>query len=203
MELCCAGRGTPRHFFYELPSESDIEKIGVQMRRRKYNTELLLGVANRCVNNNPRVFVCASLLKGKPFPTNFWLSCPALVQRAAELESAGGVSELETFIQENDVDGWIMYNEEHSRIRRELLSPDELNQLRLNNPRGYESFCSGGVGGSRFGRQVHVKCLHLHVASWLALGHHPGGKWLNEKFDEKLIKCMAINGRYSDVERTL
>jgi hypothetical protein len=38
------------------------------------------------------------------------------------------------------------------------------------------------VGGIRYRepRVVHVKCIHLQTASWLAFGYHPGGAWLGE-----------------------
>jgi hypothetical protein len=35
----------------------------------------------------------------------------------------------------------------------------------------------GGVGGTRNG----VKCLHAHVAWWLAGGDDPVGRWVSEQ----------------------
>ena len=29
--------------------------------------------------------------------------------------------------------------------------------------------------------EIGVKCLHLQVAAWLALGMHPAGDWLEEQ----------------------
>jgi hypothetical protein len=37
----------------------------------------------------------------------------------------------------------------------------------------------GGVGGTRNG----VKCLHAHVAWWLAGGDDPVGRWVSEQVE--------------------
>lgn len=157
----------------------DIEIISEQMGRRKFDPSILLGVASRHADGTPRVLVCASFKKSAtsdevafivPFPTNFWLSCPKISKKAGELEAHGGVKVLEEFIRIGYFDEWAEYNKLHAKIRRALAPPDMNIDMNL------------GVGGTRFDGEVHVKCLHLQVASWLALGFHPGEKWLEEAF---------------------
>ena len=47
---------------------------------------------------------------------------------------------------------------------------------------------SGGVGGTRQG----VKCLHAHVAWWLAGGDDPVGRWVTEQVE---LPACDIVGR--------
>lgn len=143
-----------------------------------FDSSIVMGAAARCERGHPSVLLCKSIKNGAPFPTNFWLSCPKLVQRAGEAESKGGVGELEKFIEANAFQEWVEYNQKHARIRIALASDEEIEKL---PERAREKLCDPdiGIGGIRFDGSVHVKCLHLQLASWLALGHHPGAAWLN------------------------
>lgn len=172
-----------------VPSDKDFAVIETQMGRRKFDKSILLGVASRCSLGNPRVLLCKSLNDGKPFPTNFWLSCPKLVRLAGEIESQGGVGELENFIQSEGLESWIEYNKKHARIRLSLASEEEIKYLA---PSAYRDFCDAniGIGGIRVTGEARVKCLHLQVASWLALGIHPGGAWLELKFCNTNGGCL-------------
>lgn len=163
-----------------MPTEGDIAAVREQMVGRKFDVSMLLGVAARCRHGCARVLVCKSLHEGRPFPTNFWLSCPQLARRLGETESSGGVGELERLIQEEALDDWIEYNKLHARIRIRLAGDCESAGIRDMGV---------GIGGIRYGREVHVKCLHLQMASFLALGHHPGEKFLNSLTEGTCMKC--------------
>ena len=173
------GRHLP--FFYEPPTPADICSVTRQMQGRKFDASLILGTADRCRFGCPRVIVCHPLHAGKPFPTSFWLTCPWLVRRIGELEAEGGVAALENWIELRSHELWIPFNMEHQRIRLELLGRASLLFLRRFHPRFFGRLRSGGVGGSRYGRTVRVKCIHLQTASWLALRVHPGAEWLKER----------------------
>jgi hypothetical protein len=96
-------------------------------------------------------------------PTRYWLVDRELSQRVSRLESEGGVKEAEGAVDSQNVaDAHARYAEE----RDALLPPD------WAGPRP-----SGGVGGTRQG----VKCLHAHVAWWLAGGDDPVGLWAAER----------------------
>jgi hypothetical protein len=105
------------------------------------------------------------LRDGTPMPTRFWLVDPELRARVGRLEASGGVREAE-----RDVDGAVLA-ECHRRYaaERDALIPPE-----RNGPRP-----SGGVGGTREG----VKCLHAHLAWWLAGGDDPVGAWVVQRLE--------------------
>jgi uncharacterized protein len=88
---------------------------------------------------------------GDPFPTTFWLTCPALVAAVGQLESAGGVAGLERRLAD---DGELAAAFDEGRRRQVALRPD-LGDL--------------GIAGTRHPRAV--KCLHAHAA--FALGAPP------------------------------
>ena len=168
---------------YYLVTDRDADIILQQMKGRKFNPELLLGVASRCLCGKPQVVLCKSLLNGIPFPNNFWLSCPVLVKIAGQIESLGGVSILESYIKENSENNWEEYNRLHTRIRISLAGKDELDSLKQNNLSLYKKFYDYniGIGGIKVKKEVQVKCLHLQFASFLSLGFHPGQDWLKDK----------------------
>jgi len=164
-------------------SEGDIDTILRQMKGRKFNSDLLLGVASRCLFGKPQVILCKSLFNGIPFPNNFWLSCPVLVKIAGQLESVGGVKELGEYIKENYKADWETYNKLHTKIRIDLANKSELDILKQKNSSLYNNFCDDniGMGGIKFNKEIQVKCLHLQIASFLSLGFHPGQDWFKEK----------------------
>ncbi len=94
-----------------------------------------------------------------PMPTLYWLVGKAEREAVSRLEAAGGVKRAERSIDpESIADAHARYAAERDA---ELDSTDQA-------PRP-----SGGVGGTRRG----VKCLHAHVAWWLAGGDDPVGRW--------------------------
>jgi hypothetical protein len=164
---------------YSTATERDADIIHQQMKGRKFNSDLLLGVTSRCLLGKPQVILCKSLLNGIPFPNNFWLSCPVLVRIAGQLESNGGVKELESYIKENSKDSWEIYSKLHTKIRISLASKNELLYLKQNNLALYKRFYDDnlGIGGIRINKNIQVKCIHLQIASYISLGFHPGEDW--------------------------
>ena len=118
-------------------------------------------VAVRGVDGRPMVIANEPFLRdGTPMPTRYWLVDPELRVLVGRLEAAGGVREAEL-----EVDGTALA-EAHRRYaaERDALIPDD-----WAGPRP-----SGGVGGTRQG----VKCLHAHLAWWLAGGDDVVGEWV-------------------------
>ncbi len=100
------------------------------------------------------------LRDGTPMPTRYWLVDPELRAAVGRLEAAGGVREAEAQVDDAALaDGHRRYAAE----RDALVPPD------WAGPRP-----SGGVGGTRQG----VKCLHAHLAWWLAGGDDGVGAWV-------------------------
>jgi hypothetical protein len=105
------------------------------------------------------------LRDGTPMPTRYWLVDPELRAEVGRLEAAGGVREAE-----RQVDAAALA-ESHRRYgaARDALIPPE-----WTGPRP-----SGGVGGTRAG----VKCLHAHLAWWMAGGDDPVGSWVAQRLE--------------------
>ena len=110
---------------------------------------------------------------GTPFPTTFYLTCPAAVSAVSRLEAGGGVERWSALAAEDaelsaSLDA---ATEEQRELRRELadgqLGPDAGASLSL------------GIGGASSPRQL--KCLHAHVAFALARpGYLLGGRIVTE-----------------------
>ena len=87
---------------------------------------------------------------GKPFPTQFYATCPFLVAQLSRLEAGGGVER------------WTRAAAEDETLRASLeRAHAEQRALRPELP--------GGIGGAT--RTGSLKCLHAHAAFALA---HPG-----------------------------
>jgi len=180
-------------FFYETIRPSDLRVVERQMAERKFNSGLILGTANRCRFGCPRVIICSPLKGEAPFPTSFWLTCPWLSRLIGNVESHGGVSDLERWLEADKKQKKHKKNErfdvDHRLVRMALLPPSRLNFLRRFKPQIFDRLRRGGVGGIRHEPDgggagispVRVKCIHLQVASWLALRRHPGEEWLKER----------------------
>jgi hypothetical protein len=97
---------------------------------------------------------------GTPMPTRYWLVDPELVRRVAALEASGGVREAEAAI---DPDALAAAHARYAAERDAALPAGH------RGPRPH-----GGVGGTARG----VKCLHAHLAWYLAGGDDPVGAWV-------------------------
>ena len=97
---------------------------------------------------------------GTPMPTIYWLVGRAERELVAGLEAAGGVRRAERAVDAAAVAG------AHARYAAERDASIPAGYL---GPRP-----TGGVGGTRNG----VKCLHAHLAWYLAGGGDPVGRWV-------------------------
>ena len=123
-----------------------------------------LAVVRRRRDRVPSVIENAPLLyDGTPMPTRFWLVDPELRSAVSRLESEGGVRAAEAAVDPAEL------ARAHERYARER---DALIPAGRGGPRP-----TGGVGGARAG----VKCLHAHLAWWLAGGDDPVGAWVAER----------------------
>jgi len=103
------------------------------------------------------------LRDGTPMPTRYWLVDPGLRAEVGRLEAAGGVKEAEAAVHPEDLEA---AHRRYGAERDALIEPDRA------GPRP-----AGGVGGTRRG----VKCLHAHLAWWLAGGADPVGAWVAQR----------------------
>lgn len=115
------------------------------------------GGAPAVIENAPFLF------DGTPMPTRYWLVDPELRDAVSRLESGGGVRRAEAEVSADAVAN------AHARY---AVERDDLIEPGRSGPRP-----SGGVGGTRRG----VKCLHAHLAWWLAGGDDPVGDWTAQR----------------------
>jgi uncharacterized protein len=144
-------------------SAEDVARVTVLLGRAPAGD---FTVVARRPDGQPTVIENAPLLRdGTPMPTRFWLVDPDLRAGVGRLEAAGGVREAEAQVDPRQL------AECHQRYgeQRDALIP-----AGWRGPRP-----SGGVGGTRQG----VKCLHAHLAWWLAGGDDPVGAWVAGRLD--------------------
>jgi hypothetical protein len=123
-------------------------------------------VVVRRTDGRPVVIANDPLLRdGQPMPTRYWLVDPEIRVLVGRLESRGGVRRAE---DEVEADALRRAHARYAEERDALLPSD------WPGPRPH-----GGVGGTRHG----VKCLHAHVAWWLAGGEDPVGRWVAEQVE--------------------
>ena len=152
-------------------------------KNRRFDKSLIIDV-KKCRFNHPQIIICKPVGSGfRPFPTSFWLMCPYLIKLAGKIESEGGVKELEKFLIENKLENqWREYNFFHQLIRLKLMNKNQAKFMRKFHGKIFKTLIRGGVGGIRYNSEnVNIKCLHLQTASFIALEHHPGKKWLKSK----------------------
>jgi len=104
---------------------------------------------------------------GTPMPTLFWLVGKVEVAEVGRLESTGAIDEVEALVGVDTID------EIHRSYERERLADMPASHVGPSP--------SGGVGGTRRG----VKCLHAHLAHWLAGGDDAVGEWTAQKLSER------------------
>jgi uncharacterized protein len=97
---------------------------------------------------------------GTPMPTRFWLVGRDLREAVSRLEAAGGVADAGRAVPAAALE------EAHSLYASERDAEIPADHT---GPRP-----AGGVGGTRRG----VKCLHAHLAWYLAGGPDPVGEWV-------------------------
>ncbi|MCA1727177.1 MAG: DUF501 domain-containing protein [Actinobacteria bacterium] len=118
-------------------------------------------VVARCAEGHPLVIRNATRdADGTPFPTRYWLTCPAAAKAVSTLESNGAIADLNLLIEGEPGYGLLVdLAHQAYAAEREEIEP------------GSGSW--GGVAGTARG----IKCLHAHYAYWLAGGNDPVGEW--------------------------
>jgi exopolyphosphatase/guanosine-5'-triphosphate,3'-diphosphate pyrophosphatase len=143
---------------------SDLAEVIAQLGREPLAE---LSIIARCPSGHPLVIRNHPVdRQGRPFPTLYWLTCPAAVAAVSRLESGGWIKRLDERASSDPDFGRALeathraYAAERARWRKDA-----------------ETW--GGVGGTERG----IKCLHAHYANHLAGGADPVGGWVAERIE--------------------
>jgi uncharacterized protein len=124
---------------------TDLDIVERQLGRRP---RAFRAVAVRCPYGKPAVTEQAPFdADGRPFPTQYYVTCPFLVAAISRLEAAAGVER------------WSRAAEEDDELARSL-DQAQAEQRRIRPE------IDAGIGGST--RTGSLKCLHAHAAFALA-----------------------------------
>jgi hypothetical protein len=117
----------------------------------------------RCPHGRPTVISTAPVLEdGSPFPTLYWLTCPALAAFASTEESAGQTAVwTRRLAQEPALAGRMRAADTEYRRRRQAYA-------------GADPVPGVGIAGKS--DPLAVKCLHAHAAAFLAGLDDPVGE---------------------------
>jgi exopolyphosphatase/guanosine-5'-triphosphate,3'-diphosphate pyrophosphatase len=120
-------------------------------------------VVARCTGGHPLVIRNRPLdPAGHPFPTTYWLTCPATVAAVSRIEADGWIARLNA-------------DEEYAPAIEAAHRAYAAEREELREGAG----AWGGVGGARAG----VKCLHAHYAFHLAGGDDAVGRWTADRVE--------------------
>lgn len=158
------------------PGKLDKKIIEYQLGREAEN---LGGIVKYCPYNKPALLLTLPYNdSGGVFPTTYWLSCPYLVKEVSRLEDQGLISTLTLRLKSDE-----KFRKElekahlaYAEKRRSLLGAKDIKILEENNPGILKVLTLSGVGGIR--DKMGIKCLHTHLADFLAGGLNPVGKFV-------------------------
>ena len=138
----------------------DFEAVREQLGREP---TVPFSVVARCSDGHPLVIRNRPVdAAGAPFPTTYWLTCPAAVKAVSRVESEGWIARLGT---DPDIAADVEAAHRADGIERGEIAA------------GAEAW--GGVGGTRRG----IKCLHAHYAYHLSGGDDVVGRWMAERIE--------------------
>lgn len=157
--------------------------LGIVRKQLDRNVDNVLGIEKRCSFGFPVVILSYPVRNNSPFPTIHYLTCPYLVKQISKLEEKGLIPYFESVIGKD----------ENLRMKLEQAHVNviqkRLNILESSDEKWKPLLSEVGTGGIRnFGT---VKCLHLHVADYLAGIDNPIGKYVINIIENKeTIECL-------------
>lgn len=115
----------------------------------------------------PMVIRVASLVEGKPFPTLYWLTDPAISLRIDREEAGGLIKRFQAQVDASpDLQAEMVQDHRHYiDCRNQFMSAQELAEL--NKLGFYDALQSRGIGG--IGNFRFIRCLHTWYAAHLVM----------------------------------
>lgn len=174
--------------------QEDRETVARQIGRKPLG---LMAVARRCQAGKPQVVTTYPLqAQGdavEVFPTLYWLTCPYLRLAVGRLESEGWVRRLQEEAERNSAMAKEIEkaHKQYARERVNMVSPTVFASLQTDHPAQARVIVESGVGGNR---GQGLKCLHAHLAHYLARGQNPVGRQVVDLLTEKGIGVEYCGG---------
>ncbi|MBE3584300.1 MAG: DUF501 domain-containing protein [Limnochordaceae bacterium] len=153
----------------------------------------VLGVVLRCRWGRPMVIASPPLSvrtrrrpnrlrpDWEPFPNLLWLSCPYLAAAVSRLESEGWIRRWRREVETDPAFAAELSaaHQEYARwrwwaVEQVQRQDEEVRRCLAAHPEAEQVLRETGVGGSRDWQAV--KCLHAHLAHYLAGGCNPVGR---------------------------
>ncbi|NLM97497.1 MAG: DUF501 domain-containing protein [Halanaerobiaceae bacterium] len=154
------------------------EIIKYQLGREAEN---IGGIALYCPFGKPAVLLTLPYSKEYGvFPTTYWLSCPYLVKEVSRLEEKGLIREFTEMLEKDDVlkERLLAAHQDYAVERMKLLEDEDRKQL-ADKKAILEVLSGSGIGGIR--DMKGIKCLHTHLADYLARKKNPVGEVIWKK----------------------
>ncbi|MAF79034.1 MAG: hypothetical protein CME60_12805 [Halobacteriovoraceae bacterium] len=170
----------PMEEYKSLYSQSDWDQTKELIGRAPHG--LYKVVKYHPQKKHPMVIQVIPWVKGAPFPTLYWLTCPILKKEISHIEKEGWVGKLEREYFSKDSDNLKALKADHERYRDHriaLLEEVGISWDKIPEPMA-EIIRTTGIGGIH--DFDHIKCMHLHYAHHLAEGNQVG-KVMDELFN--------------------
>eukprot|EP00918_Siedleckia_nematoides_P019602 GHVU01041812.1.p1 GENE.GHVU01041812.1~~GHVU01041812.1.p1 ORF type:complete len:224 (+),score=31.22 GHVU01041812.1:337-1008(+) len=145
-------------------TEDDVAVITRTMKRPPRG---LIGIARRSADGLPVVALVAPVVETKPFPTLYYLVDRTFIKYVGTLEVENTSRVIEDAIRSDDNLCYRAMADNINHIRRRWEYIGDLQTLsRTLRPSEVAKLLTTGIGGNA--RFTTVRCLHMHVAHWLA-----------------------------------
>jgi len=195
-----SGRGTPprvegarrgplpRAVPGELPGAGVVAQVAAQLGRPARG---LRRVAVWCDAGHPCVIESAALVDDAPWPTRYWLTCPALCRAVADHERRGGVASARDALGRDPALAERAEADHHAHAAGRWAAMTAAERARAEALGVAAALRTRGIGGAA--RPGAVACLHASVAAELA---EPGSSAVGRHVIAQLglSRCAARAG---------
>ncbi|MGB4752306.1 MAG: DUF501 domain-containing protein [Fervidobacterium sp.] len=158
----------------ERIGDKDLNIVRKQLGRNVVN---VMRVEKWCSFGFPVVILSYPVRNNSPFPTIHYLTCPHLVKEISRLEEKGLISDFESAISKDE-----NLRTEVEQAHRDVIKK-RLSILESYDEKWRPLLSEVGSGGIK--DFANVKCLHLHVADYLAGIDNPIGKDVIESIRDR------------------
>lgn len=176
---------------------SEKKIIELQLDRKVNN---FLKVVKYCPFDYPAVVLVNPYKDSLPAPTIYWLTCPYLTYEVDRLESETNlIDDLGEALKKDNKFKEKM-EKAHNRYaekRRKILSDKQLSQAEEVSEDLFNTLKFSGVGGIKDFKGI--KCLHTHLADYLAGADNPVGEIVFSKVDWP-ENCKICSERVDEFE---